>query len=204
MSASRAVVLVLTLLAHLLLIMGWQAARSRHAGASGLSRPYVAWLLAPAARKPAPVRAIVHAPVMSRVAPLPAPVQRPPIEAPLTVVPSEARAAPSDTLTARARNSAGAIDRELRTGTPAVPALRPDSPQQRFERLMATAYIDRSLTLTSDHYTAADGVTITRLTQGGQSRCYMSGNVNFTPGILHDSARPQTVNCPPADSHWVR
>lgn len=68
---------------------------------------------------------------------------------------------------------------------------------------MSAAWIDRSKTLVMDRYVSPDGMAITRLTREGGARCYMSGTVNFVPGILHDSASPQEVNCPPASSGWA-
>ena len=105
-------------------------------------------------------------------------------------------------LAERARRSAGTIDRELRAGKPV--ALSADSRQARFEQMMASAYVDKSNTLTVDRYGSGDGVIIERLTRGGKSSCYMSGTVNFVPGILRDSSKPKTVTCPPAGAGWTR
>jgi hypothetical protein len=106
-------------------------------------------------------------------------------------------------IVARARRDAGKIDRALRAATP-LPSFSADSSRARFERAMAAAWIDRSNSVVEDRYVSPDGVVITRLTRNGGTACYMSGTVNFVPGILHDSARPQSVNCPPADSGWSR
>ena len=104
----------------------------------------------------------------------------------------------------RARRDVGKIDRELRGGATPVPLVGPDTPQARFEKALAGAWIDRSNTMVVDHYKSADGVIIERITRGGGSKCYMSGVVNFVPGILHDSSKPQGVSCPPPGSGWSR
>ena len=69
---------------------------------------------------------------------------------------------------------------------------------------MEAAFIDRSKTMRVDRYESGDGVIIERITRGGGSKCYMSGTVNFVPGILHDSSKPQVVSCPPAGGGWTR
>ncbi len=69
---------------------------------------------------------------------------------------------------------------------------------------MASAYIDKSNTLTVDRYESGEGVIIERLPRGGKSSCYMSGTVNFVPGILSDSSTPKTLTCPPAGEGWAR
>lgn len=97
----------------------------------------------------------------------------------------------------------GKIDLELRGGKPVAVGLSPDSPRARFESLMASAFIDRSNTMTLDRYQSGDGVVIERVTRGGKSTCYMSGTVNFRPGILSDGSRPKTVSCPRGDG-WTR
>jgi hypothetical protein len=53
-------------------------------------------------------------------------------------------------------------------------------------------------------HTSSDGVRYTRMTRGGSSVCYISGTVNFVPGILHDSSKPTKTNCPPEDSGWMK
>jgi hypothetical protein len=145
-------------------------------------------------------------------APAAAPLRRPPEAirqaiAPTAVVPDRREAAnlPSaQDIVERARRDIGKIDRDLRGRAPIVPLEKPDSAQARFERGMAAAFIDRSLTMTMDRYTSPDGVVITRITQGGGTACYMSGTVNFVPGVLKNSERPNSVNCPPASAGWTR
>lgn len=104
----------------------------------------------------------------------------------------------------RARPDIGKIDRELRGTALLVPAERPDSRQIRLERGIAGAFIDRSTGFVLERYVSPDGVAITRKTGAGGVVCYMSGTVNFVPGILHNSATPQKVHCPPQNSGWTR
>ena len=123
---------------------------------------------------------------------------------PITEVAPTPPAISAGELLERARRDVGKVDRELRGDTPPVPLVRPDTAQARFERAMAGAWKDRSQTMVVDRYMSADGVVIERVSRGGDAKCYMSGTVNFVPGILHDSSRAQTVSCPPAGSGWTR
>jgi hypothetical protein len=77
-----------------------------------------------------------------------------------------------------AKHQAGRIDRELRKGKPGVPT-EADTPSARFERGLAAAHIDRSLTLQSDTYTSPDGVVIYRFRQGNRVRCRRAGSVGI-------------------------
>jgi hypothetical protein len=134
-----------------------------------------------------------------RVASVPEPIQAP---APATAPPTPTFNA-GDIL-AQARREVGKIDHELRGSAPPASLIRPDSKQARMEEAMSAAFIDRSPAVFMDRYVSADGVAITRVTTGGRAKCYMSGTVNFVPGVLHDSARPKPVSCPPADALWSR
>ncbi len=213
----RSLPLALTIAVHLLLLACFYLARpsTPQLAAAGPQRTMLT-LIRP---KPAPpVRREVKQPVVPATARPQAPVARPlparpaPDAAQAAVpVAVEAETPAPDTLAGapvagdlaeRARRDAGRIDRELRAGKPV--ALSADSRQARFEQMMASAYIDKSNTLTVDRYQSGDGVTIERLTRGGKSSCYMSGTVNFVPGILRDSSKPKGVSCPPAGAGWTR
>jgi hypothetical protein len=83
-----------------------------------------------------------------------------------------------------------------------APLMRPDSAQARLEKGIAAAYVGGSRGFTLDYYVSPDGVVITRKTTSGGVVCYMSGTINFTPGILHDSEKPQAVKCPADSEQW--
>jgi hypothetical protein len=207
----RSLPLALTITVHLLLLACFHLARHRAPQGAAAGPPrYMLTLVRPAL--PPPVKQEIKKPVVrtaTRPQPLP-PVSRatPPRAAPEAVqadapVPDTLAVAPYlGDLAERARRGAGKIDRELRAGKPAP--LSADSRQARFERIMASAYIDKSNTLTVDRYESGDGVIIERLTRGGKSSCHMSGTVNFVPGILRDSSKPKTVTCPPSGEGWTR
>jgi hypothetical protein len=205
----RSLPLALTITVHLLLLACFYLARPQAPqGAAAGPQRYMLTLVRPTL--PPPVKQEIRKPVV-RTATQPRPpvaLATPPRAAPEAVqadapVPDALAAAPvAGDLVERARRAAGTIDRELRAGKP-VP-LSADSRQARFERIMASAYIDKSNTLTVDRYESGDGVIVERLTRGGKSSCYMSGTVNFVPGILRDSSKPKTVSCPPAGEGWTR
>jgi hypothetical protein len=118
--------------------------------------------------------------------------------------PADTPAPPSaDAIRQQAMADIGKIDRELRAGKPVT--LQPDasSYQQKLASAFAQAYVGTGDD-TELRYTAADGVTYTKHTMQGQTRCYASGTLNYVPGILHDSARAKAVPCPPAGSGWSR
>jgi hypothetical protein len=73
-------------------------------------------------------------------------------------------------------------------------------PRARPPPRLPAAGIDRSNSSVMDRYVSPDEVAITRLSRGAGAKCYLSGTVNFVPGILHDSARPQQISCPPSGS----
>ncbi len=108
----------------------------------------------------------------------------------------------------QAKREAVAADRAMRASAPPEkpkePALSGDSASERFEKVAAPAFIDRSNTRIVDQYRSADGVIIERITYGGKSYCVTSSTVNYVPGILHDSSKAREVTCPPADAGWVR
>ncbi|MGV7207362.1 hypothetical protein ACLB1G_05870 [Oxalobacteraceae bacterium A2-2] len=93
----------------------------------------------------------------------------------------------------------GKIDKELRGKTPPVPEQRDDG-KDRLSGKIDQAYIGNS-EMTADYYTSPDGVGYIRMKKNGRMQCYISANVNYAPGILHDPSAAKTVNCPPA-SGW--
>ncbi|MDL2353863.1 MAG: hypothetical protein QFF03_01265 [Pseudomonadota bacterium] len=206
--------LALTIVVHLLLILCVRLARPPALAAVPVTHSVMLVKLAPL---PLPRRAF---PIARRAPPLPAPARRPPVrvavKAPQDAPAAAAPAAPAEPpagaarqdsaagMLAQARRDVGKIDRDLRAAAPPVPLLQADSAQQRFGHAMAAAFIDRSNTMVVDRYQSGDGVSIERITRGGGSKCYMSGVVNFVPGILHDSSRAQSVSCPPPGSGWTR
>lgn len=130
----------------------------------------------------------------------------PPVQAEAVMVPAPLAAAPdpfapSHTIHERAVAQAGKVDRELRGDQPLHLSLRPDSFTAKLAAGFAAAHKGDMMGKV-DRYTAPDGVVYTRMRRGSEVRCYMSGTVNFVPGILHDSAKPQVVSCPPADAGW--
>jgi hypothetical protein len=199
--------LALTIAVHLLLLACLYLARRHPAHAPAGSQREMLVLLQPPIRAAMPEPAVqARAPRVARAreAPrLPAAIAVEPAPAPEPAAAAPSAPAAGD-LFERARRASGKIDRELRAGARPGAEFSADSPRTRFERAMAAAWIDRSNTLKMDRYVSPDGVAITRLSNGSGAKCYMSGTVNFVPGILHDSARPQEVDCPPSGSGWTR
>jgi hypothetical protein len=126
----------------------------------------------------------------------PAPVPAPAPAADLL----EVAAGATLTVKESALREAGRIDRVLHAKGDRAPRLPPETPFSRFQAALAGAFIETSPVLMARH-TSPDGVVITRVTQGSKVRCFMSGTVNYAPGLLRDSARPQSVNCP--TSGWT-
>jgi hypothetical protein len=202
----RSLPLALTIAVHLLLLACLYLARRDVPPAPAGRQREMLVLLQPRIRPALPEPAVQpHAPRAARARPsprLPAAIVEAPAPPPEAAPAPPATPAVAGDLFERARRASGKIDRELRAGAPT--RLSADSPGTRFERAMAAAWIDRSHTLVMDRYVSPDGVAITRLSNGSGAKCYMSGTVNFVPGILHDSARPREVSCPPAGSGWTR
>lgn len=206
----RCLPLALTITVHLLLLACLYLARRQPAPSASagpqltmlaLIRPTVPPSVEPKKEIPK-VRTAVRPQATVRVA-RPAPiVEQAPLQADAPVAEALAAAPVTGDLMERAKRTAGIIDREMREGKPV--ALSANSPRARFERLMAEAIIDRSSTMTVDRYQSGDGVTIERATRRGKARCYMSGTVNFVPGMLKDSSKPQPVTCPPPGDGWTR
>ncbi|HEX9171883.1 MAG TPA: hypothetical protein VF861_04410 [Telluria sp.] len=207
----RSLPLALTIAVHLLLLACLYLARRAPPPAAStgprltmlaLIRPAVPPTVQPRTQIPE-VRSAVRPQAPARVAhPAPIVVAQTPAQADAPAADALAPPPVAGDLMERAKRDAGKIDRELRAGKPVT--LSTDSPRARFERIMASAYIDSSNTMTVDRYQSGDGVTIERVTRRGKSSCYMSGTVNFVPGILKDSSKPQTVSCPPSGDGWTR
>ncbi len=202
----RGLPLALTIAVHLLIAALLLARRPPPPVPAG-PHSYLLMLVRPAV--PPPVRAQA-APSKERGASRARPPARPAPTALRTPAPPQASAVDQPTaapfvgsLLERARRDVGKIDLELRGGKPVAVGLAADSPRARFESLMASAFIDRSNTMTVDRYQSGDGVVIERVARRGKSTCYMSGTVNFRPGILSDSSVPKTVSCPKGEG-WTR
>jgi hypothetical protein len=205
---------------HLLLALAWLArpAPPHDAGVEVMS--VLVRVPAPVIRPkpllppPPPKERRLDAPVRVAAPPLALPVP-PASVAPVTPAVSVPVEAPSASeLLARARQQAGAIDRELRDGKPAAP-LSASGAQDRLARGIAGAYIDRSRTVVSDSYTSEDGVVTYRIRQGDKVLCRKSGSV--APGLEYsDAARAAGagsagsattagfVPCPTANVDWKR
>lgn len=102
----------------------------------------------------------------------------------------------------RVKSDIDKVARELARATPSGPLMRSDSAQTRLENGIASAFVGGTRGFTLDYYVSPDGVVITRKTTSSGVVCYMSGTINFRPGILHDSEKPQTVKCPPSGENW--
>jgi hypothetical protein len=205
----RCLPLLLTIAVHLLLAVLYLAQRHTVPPASSAAQRVFVALVARPERQPTPAPVLAprirpHVPLAPAARPLPA-TEATPVSA-VDVAPAPPQPAAASDMLAQARRDIGKIDRELRGTAPPLPLLRPDTAQARFERAGAGAgaWIDRSRTMVVDHYQSADGVIIERITRGGGSKCYMSGTVNFVPGILRDSSKPQGVSCPSPRSGWSR
>ena len=89
--------------------------------------------------------------------------------------PAPAEAAP-DSIAARARRDAVAIDREMRKGKSGVPE-HADTAWGRFVSGLEDARKDDSLSIKTETYTTPDGQTIYRFRRGGRYFCRTSGFV---------------------------
>jgi hypothetical protein len=198
------VLLVLGL--HGAVLLAWINAKRAPLASPAATYIVTTFVAAPAPRRIAPPLTRPRSAAASAVRSAPVAVAPAAAESPEPPAPAAPAAEPSaGAILAQARRDIGAIDKALRGKEPPVPLLRPDTPIARFETAMAGAYKDRSMTAVMDRYVAADGVTITRLTQRGKVRCFMSGTVNASNGILSDTSRPRAdVNCPPAHAGWTR
>ena len=75
---------------------------------------------------------------------------------------------------------AGTVDHELRKGKLA-PLDPGDNKWQRFAQAVGDARVDTSRTLTSESYTAPDGVVVYRFRQGGRTWCRTGGDIRPSP-----------------------
>lgn len=179
--------LLLTLGLHLLLAASWRIA---HPPAADTVHERVFELLplplpapvqvAPRA-EPAPARPTRTAPA-PRTAPEPQAITAPadlpqsvadPVQSPPEPAPA---AAPQESMAARARREAIAIDREMRKGKSGVPE-EPDTRWARFVGGLEDAHKDTSLTVKTESYTTPDGQIIYRFRRGGRYYCRTSGFV---------------------------
>jgi hypothetical protein len=85
-----------------------------------------------------------------------------------------------DSLASRGKRTAGAVDHELRKGKLA-PLDPGDNKWQRFAQAVGDARVDTSRTLTSESYTAPDGVVVYRFRQGGRTWCRTGGGIRPSP-----------------------
>jgi len=111
-----------------------------------------------------------------------------------------------DSLASRGKRTAGAVDHEMRKGKLA-PLDPGDNKWQRFAQAVGDARVDNSRTLTSESYTAPDGVIVYRFRQGGRTWCRTGGDIRPSPfgaqtggAALFDKAGgggfAGTVRCP--------
>ena len=181
--------LLLTIGLHLLLAASWRIA---HPPAADTVEERVFELIPlppPLPDKPAPrvdvpppaappVRGVPARPPRRQPAPTPAPVAAPRPAADAAAParhPPPAEAAP-DSIAARARRDAVAIDREMRKGKSGVPE-HADTAWGRFVSGLEDARKDDSLSIKTETYTTPDGQTIYRFRRGGRYFCRTSGFV---------------------------
>jgi hypothetical protein len=111
-----------------------------------------------------------------------------------------------DSLAGHGKRMAGAVDHELRKGKLA-PLDPGDNKWQRFAQAIGDARVDNSRTLTSESYTAPDGVIVYRFRLGGRTWCRTGGDIRPSPfgaqaggAALFDKAGgggfAGTVRCP--------
>ena len=111
-----------------------------------------------------------------------------------------------DSLAGHGKRMAGTVDHELRKGKLA-PLDPGDNKWQRFAQAVGDARVDTSRTLTSESYTAPDGVVVYRFRQGGRTWCRTGGDIRPSPfgaqaggAALFDKAGgggfAGTVRCP--------
>lgn len=85
-----------------------------------------------------------------------------------------------DSLASRGKRTAGAVDHDLRKGK--LAPLEPgDNKWQRFAQAVGDARVDTSRTLTSESYTAPDGVVVYRFRLGGRTWCRTGGGIRPSP-----------------------
>jgi len=85
-----------------------------------------------------------------------------------------------DSLASRGKRTAGAVDHDLRNGK--LAPLEPgDNKWQRFAQAVGDARVDTSRMLTSESYTAPDGVVVYRFRLGGRTWCRTGGGIRPSP-----------------------
>jgi hypothetical protein len=205
--------ILLTVLVHAALLLGWQLARQLPSlEPLGAERPGVQWIAPPAKVAPAPRQ--------ERRAPLPVPT-RPRVAAPLSlpVLPSEQTApaafaanpagapAPAAPATAaeilqRARRELGAIDRALRKENRPYLVAPPDSPQIRMRngieqaaemapnRLWETPKVQELVNNTGD------GARRTRVITGGGTYCVTERSPATGIDMIEKHGKQSITNCP--------
>jgi hypothetical protein len=170
----------------------------------------------PRAAKAAPARTAPAAPLVAPqpITPAPADTAPPPAMSEPAADPfptpsasaQERIATGDDSLASRGKRTAGAVDHELRKGKLA-PLDPGDNKWQRFAQAVGDARVDNSRTLTSESYTAPDGVVVYRFRQGGRTWCRTGGDIRPSPfgaqaggAALFDKAGgggfAGTVRCP--------
>jgi hypothetical protein len=216
--------LAVTFAVHLLLLLGFLLARRASDGDRSTPRPMSVLVRVPPlpSVRPPPVSAPSRAKPRDGAA-LP-PMQAPPAAAPPApeqVIAPAAGSLPSiptpaaEELLGRARRQAGAIDRQLRGGTPGVP-LEAETPWARFRRGVESAHGDHARTVTMETYTAPDGVVTYRFRNGGKVYCRRSGGVGPEASWRSEGARlagagsagtattAGMVDCPTGNVAWER
>lgn len=202
--------LAVTLGLHLLLGWWWLQATGVRVLPAVVSAPrefIVVAVLAPAPSQSSTATAAPSSPgpraaqaVPARVAPLAPPVAPQPITAaPADTAPPAATSEPAadpfptpsgaaqdtiatgdDSLASRGKRTAGAVDHDLRKGK--LAPLEPgDNKWQRFAQAVGEARVDTSRTLTSESYTAPDGVIVYRFRKGGRIWCRTGGDIKPSP-----------------------
>ena len=180
------------------------------------SAPAAAASPRPRAAQAVPARAVPAAPSVALPPITPAPADSAPPAAtsepaadPFPTPPGSAQdttATGDDSLASRGKRTAGAVDHELRKGKLA-PLDPGDNKWQRFAQAVGDARVDTSRTLTSESYTAPDGVVVYRFRQGGRTWCRTGGDIRPSPfgaqaggAALFDKAGgggfAGTVRCP--------
>ena len=144
----------------------------------------------PRATQALPARAVPAAPTVAPQAITPAPADAAPPAAtsepaadpfPTPSASAQDTTTPGDdSLASRGKRTAGAVDHELRKGKLA-PLDPGDSKWQRFAQAVGNARVDTSRTLTSERYTAPDGVVVYRFRLGGRTWCRTGGGIRPSP-----------------------
>jgi hypothetical protein len=213
--------LALTLGLHLLIALAWLARPSpppRDAGGEVMSvlvrMPAPALLPKPVPIPPARVRHRDEPVQVPFAPPAAMPIPSAPTDPVAPSIPAPSSAPTASDLLARARQQAGAVDRELRDGKPEAP-ISASGAQARFERGIARAFVDRSHTAVMDIYTSPDGEVTYRMRMGDKILCRKSGSV--APGLEYSEGARLAgagsrgsattagfVSCPTADVDWKR